>query len=102
MPISSSVLIALAAFSFLIWVVLTFLWGAFWQLSAFDEDTTPPAALSVWPRVVAIVPARNEADTIARTVESLAQQHYPGEFHLIVVDDHSDDGTATLAIDAAA
>lgn len=101
MPISSSIFIALAAISFLIWVVLTFLWGSFWQLSAFDDDAAPPATLPAWPRVVAIVPARNEAETIARTVASLVQQNYPGELHLIVVDDHSEDPTATLAIAAA-
>ena len=100
MPISSSIFIALAAVSFLIWIVLTFFWGVFWKLSAFDGDAIPPAA-SPWPRVVAIVPARNEAETIARTVESLLQQDYPGEFHLIVVDDHSEDQTATLALTAA-
>jgi hopene-associated glycosyltransferase HpnB len=102
MPISSSIFIALAAISFLIWIILTFFWGAFWQLSAFDDDATPPAALPAWPRVVAIVPARNEAETIVRTVESLLQQDYPGEFRLIIVDDHSEDPTATLAEAAAA
>jgi hopene-associated glycosyltransferase HpnB len=101
MPISSSIFIALAAISLLIWIVLTFYWGAFRQLSAFDDDAIPPAALPSWPRVVAIVPARNEAETIARTVESLVEQYYPGEFHLIVVDDHSEDQTATLALTAA-
>jgi hopene-associated glycosyltransferase HpnB len=97
MPISSSIFIALAAVSFLIWIVLNFLWGAFWQLRAFDDDAIPPAAIPSWPRVVAIVPARNEAETIARTVESLVQQDYPSEFHIIVVDDHSEDRTAALA-----
>jgi hopene-associated glycosyltransferase HpnB len=100
MPISSSIFVALAAISFLIWIVLTFFWGAFWKLSAFDDDTIPPAAIPSWPRVVAIVPARNEAETIAHTVESLVQQDYPGEFHLIVVDDHSEDRTAALAMAA--
>jgi hopene-associated glycosyltransferase HpnB len=101
MPISSAIFIALAATCFLIWIVLTFFRGAFWQLSAFDDDATLPAALPAWPRVVAIVPARNEADTIVRIVESLLQQDYPGEFHLIVVDDHSEDRTAALAEAAA-
>src|SRR5260370_42209069 len=101
MPVSSAIFMALAAISFLIWIVLTFFWGAFWQLSAFDDDAIPPVALPAWPRVIAIVPARNEAETIARTVESLVQQDYPGEFHLVVVDDHSEDQTATLALTAA-
>jgi hopene-associated glycosyltransferase HpnB len=101
MPISSAIFILLAAISLLIWIVLTFFWGAFWQLSVFDEDAIPPAALPAWPRVVAIVPARNEAETIVRTVESLVQEDYPAEFHLIVVDDHSEDQTAILALTAA-
>jgi hopene-associated glycosyltransferase HpnB len=101
MSFSSAIFMALAAISFLIWIVLTFFWGAFWQLSAFDDDAIPPVALPAWPQVVAIVPARNEAETIARTVESLVQQDYPGEFHLVVVDDHSQDQTAILALTAA-
>src|SRR5215471_13710944 len=100
MPVSSSIFVALAAVSFLIWIVLSFLWGAFWQLSTFDDDAIPPVAMSSWPRVVAIVPARDEAKTIGRTVESLAQQDYPGELHLIVVDDHSEDRTTALAMAA--
>jgi len=58
--------------------------------------------MSKWPSVTAIVPARNEAQTIALSVESLARQNYGGELSIIVVDDHSDDGTAALAQNAAA
>jgi hopene-associated glycosyltransferase HpnB len=50
---------------------------------------------------VIIVPARNEAELIARSVTSVAKQAYPGEFSVIVVDDHSDDSSATLALGAA-
>ncbi len=101
MLISSLIFIGLAAVSFFIWIVLTFLWGAFWQVRAFDDDAIAPDTLPAWPRVVAIVPARNEAETIARTVESLVKQEYAGEFRVIVVDDHSEDGTSTLAKKAA-
>ncbi|MEK8044690.1 glycosyltransferase, partial [Burkholderia contaminans] len=59
------------------------------------------AAEAGWPAVVAVVPARNEADVIARAATSLLEQDYPGEFHLIIVDDHSDDGTADAARAAA-
>lgn len=55
----------------------------------------------LWPRVLAIIPARNEAATIARAVDSVLNQSYPGEFRLIVVDDHSEDGTGSLAQEAA-
>jgi hopene-associated glycosyltransferase HpnB len=91
----------LAIVSLLIWVVLTFLRGAFWQLLAFDDDISKQESLPRWPRVVTIVPARNEAETIARTVESLVEQKYAGGFRVVVVDDHSEDGTGALARDAA-
>jgi hopene-associated glycosyltransferase HpnB len=81
-----------------VWAYLFFLRGNFWQL---QEDKTEPESLDRWPRVVAIVPARNEAETIARSVASLSKQDYPGEFSVIVVDDHSEDGTAAMALKAA-
>jgi hopene-associated glycosyltransferase HpnB len=86
----------------LIWVVLTFLRGSFWQLLAFDDDIAKQESLERWPRVVTIVPARDEAGTIARTVESLVKQEYPSELRVVVVDDHSEDGTGALAREAAA
>jgi hopene-associated glycosyltransferase HpnB len=87
--------------SLLVWIVLTFLRGAFWQLLAFDDDISKQDSLNRWPRVVTIVPARNEAATIARTVASLVKQDYPGELRVVVVDDHSEDGTGALAREAA-
>jgi len=92
----------LGILSLLIWVVLTFFRGAFWQVLAFDDDVAKQESLARWPRVVAIVPARNEAEFIARTVESLVKQDYPGELRVVVVDDHSGDGTGELAREAAA
>jgi hopene-associated glycosyltransferase HpnB len=101
MPIFSIIFIGLAILSLLIWIVLTFFWAAFWQLRALDDDLTTPGDLAEWPRVAAIVPARNEASTVVRTVESLVKQNYPAEFNVILVDDHSEDNTATLAQAAA-
>jgi hopene-associated glycosyltransferase HpnB len=92
----------LAVVSLMIWVVLTFLRGAFWQLRAFDDDISGKWDVATWPRVTAILPARNEAATIARTVESLVRQEFAGELRIVVVDDHSDDETAELAREAAA
>lgn len=91
----------LAIISLLIWVVLTFLRGSFWQVLAFDDDIAKQESLERWPRVVTIVPARDEAGTIARTVESLVKQEFQGELRVVVVDDHSEDGTGTLAREAA-
>lgn len=60
-------------------------------------DASVPQLLDRWPKVVAIVPARNEAETIGLTIVSLASQDYPGPFSIVVVDDHSEDDTAALA-----
>ena len=81
-----------------VWLYLFFARGNFWQV---HEETVELKPLNRWPRVVAIVPARNEAETVSRAIASLAKQDYPGEFFTILVDDHSDDGTADLARKAA-
>jgi len=88
----------LAAIPLAIWIYLLVARGNFWRLG---EDKIKPKLLENWPRVVAVVPARNEAPTISQAVSSLAKQDYPGDFSIIVVDDHSEDGTAALAQQAA-
>jgi hopene-associated glycosyltransferase HpnB len=87
-----------SAFPLAIWIYLLAARGSFWRLS---EDKIEPRRLKNWPRVAAVVPARNEAATISQAISSLAKQDYPGEFSIVVVDDHSEDGTATLAQKAA-
>jgi hopene-associated glycosyltransferase HpnB len=82
-------------------MVLTFFRGAFWQLRSFDVDIPNEQNSPLWPLVVAVVPARNEAESIACCVESLLAQAYPGEFQIIVVDDQSEDGTSALVLSAA-
>jgi hopene-associated glycosyltransferase HpnB len=52
--------------------------------------------------VVAVVPARNEADVIVQSIESLLRQDYPGSFRVVLVDDGSSDGTAAAALQASA
>jgi hopene-associated glycosyltransferase HpnB len=47
--------------------------------------------------VHAVVPARNEADVVARTLTSLLAQEYEGSFDITLVDDRSDDGTGAVA-----
>ena len=44
-----------------------------------------------------MVPARNEADVLARTLTSLLAQDYAGRFAITLVDDRSEDGTAAVA-----
>ncbi|MDQ2879139.1 MAG: glycosyltransferase, partial [Pseudomonadota bacterium] len=88
--------LGIAALALAIWLGLLFGNGGFWL--ARERDTVgipgdPPA----WPNVVAIVPARDEADVIAASIGSLAAQDYPGDFRIILVDDNSSDGTAATA-----
>ena len=51
----------------------------------------------MWPAVVAVVPARNEADSLPATLPGLLAQDYPGDFRVCLVDDGSDDGTGVIA-----
>ena len=76
------------------WVVLAL--TLFWTCGERD-DLAPLAAPMAWPDVVAVVPARNEADVIARSLSSLLAQDYPGSFRIVLVDDNSTDGTGDLA-----
>jgi hopene-associated glycosyltransferase HpnB len=94
-------LIILAGLSLGIWVVLAFFRGAFWQVRRFDGDSARIATPAKLPRIVVVVPARNEAETIARCVESLVAQDYGGEFPITIVDDHSEDETGARAKSAA-
>jgi hopene-associated glycosyltransferase HpnB len=80
-----------------IWLHLFFGRGWFWRVRKLDADAPAENALTEWPSVMAVVPARNEAETIGRVVTSLIEQDYAGQLSLTVVDDHSDDATATIA-----
>ena len=98
--------LALTLLSLAIWLYLATLHGAFWRLRDFDNDPVAQASAGASPQyglpadlpsVIAIVPARNEAATIAQTLTSLLRQTYLGEFSIILVDDHSEDRTAQIA-----
>lgn len=89
----------IAAATLLAWLVLMFARGGFWRTR---PAAVPPAPEpEVWPHVVVVVPARNEAATIGPTLKSLRAQDSPGISSVIVVDDCSSDGTAAAARHAA-
>jgi hypothetical protein len=96
----TALLVAVAAC--LAWAVLLLGRGMFWLARDDDRGAALLPDPAAWPRVTAIVPARDEAATIGATVASLLAQDYPGAFRLIVVDDRSTDGTGDLARAAAA
>lgn len=52
------------------------------------------------PRVSIVIPARNEAHNIGRCVSTVLSADYP-DFEVVVVDDHSSDGTRERARAAA-
>jgi hopene-associated glycosyltransferase HpnB len=86
----------LAAVSLALWLYLLLGRSGFWRARPRIEDEAPPEPRS-WPPLIAIVPARNEADHVATTLRSLLAQSYPGVFAVLLVDDHSDDGTGEIA-----
>jgi hopene-associated glycosyltransferase HpnB len=91
-------LAAAGAVSVAVWLYLLAARGAFWRM----RDARPQGVLPAEaPSVVAVVPARNEAETVGRAVASLAAQRYPGGFHIVLVDDASTDGAADAARAAA-
>ncbi len=79
------------------WLWMLALRGGFWLARERDDQAPAPPEPAVWPSVTAVVPARDEADVIARSIGSLLAQDYPGPFRVVLVDDNSGDGTAEAA-----
>jgi|FEC22Drversion2_1045045.scaffolds.fasta_scaffold00404_21 hopene-associated glycosyltransferase HpnB len=86
---------AIGLLSLAVWLYMLLARGGFWLARERDDDVI--ASPDRWPSVVAVVPARNEADVIARSIGSLLAQDYPGAFRVVLVDDGSSDGTAAVA-----
>jgi hopene-associated glycosyltransferase HpnB len=91
------VLIAIAAtgLAVIAWAYLLAGHGGYWR----TDQRLPPAGPdpAPWPDVVAVVPARDEAAILPETLPTLLAQDYPGRFEVVLVDDDSSDGTATVA-----
>jgi hopene-associated glycosyltransferase HpnB len=84
---------SMAVLSLLIWFYLVLAHGRFWS----STPELPPALPAEFPAVDIVVPARDEAATIAPVIASLLAQEYAGAMRVILVDDGSTDGTAALA-----
>jgi hopene-associated glycosyltransferase HpnB len=87
---------AASAVALLAWIYLLVGHGAFWR----TNQRLPPAAseFGAWPGVVAIVPARDEAEVLPHTLPTLLAQDYAGQFSVVLVDDESTDGTPDVAV----
>jgi hopene-associated glycosyltransferase HpnB len=86
-------MIVLAVLSLCAWAYLLAKHGRFWQAGPMLPADRPAES----PPVVIVVPARDEAPFIARTLQSLLAQDYPGDWRVILVDDGSTDGTGAIA-----
>jgi hopene-associated glycosyltransferase HpnB len=88
------VLAIICAVSAAAWVYLVAAHGGFWLTSQRLPAGPGPVT---WPPAAAVVPARNEADSLPGTLPALLTQDYPGPFRVFLVDDNSDDGTGAVA-----
>src|SRR6516165_9594171 len=77
------------------WIYLLAGHGGYWRTSEWLPRVA--AEPDAWPDVVAVVPARNEAEMLPVTLPALLGQEYPGSLAVIVVDDGSSDGTGQVA-----
>ncbi|TDY46265.1 hopene-associated glycosyltransferase HpnB [Alicyclobacillus sacchari] len=89
----------ISSITFIAWLFLLLCRGLYWRMddrltATVADDLCGP---SKWPKVCAVVPARNEAAVLPETLPSLLLQDYPGEFQIILVDDHSEDETSDVA-----
>src|ERR1700685_805203 len=84
---------SVAALTGVIWSYLALARGSFWRIKNPVPDASDKAGFS--GGVVAIVPARNEADLIGPVVTSLLNQRVA--MPILLVDDASSDGTADVA-----
>ncbi len=89
--------------SLLIWLFLLLFWGNFWKADQRLEHPEPPDdALETWPSVWVVIPARNEAEVLPVSLRSHLTQTYPGDHHILLVDDQSTDRTKDVARQVAA
>jgi len=93
----------LASLSLLIWLGLFFHPARPWDFQPVGDDAPlPEKSPETWPAVCVLVPARNEAEALPRTLPALLTQDYPGLFRVILIDDRSSDGTGGIAKKLAA
>ena len=86
--------LVLAALALAAWIYLLLAHGGYWRTGHRLSSSDPGGAPR--PSVVAVVPARNEADILGAALPTLLAQDYP-EFRVILVDDASTDDTAAVA-----
>ena len=70
-------------------------WTRAWRSTFGHPERRKPSTPSPPVRWSVVVPARNEAHRVGHVLDDLELQK--GDFHVYVVDDHSEDGTSKRA-----
>jgi glycosyltransferase involved in cell wall biosynthesis len=88
-----------------IWIVYALLGCLYWAWLVIGAllvrsgvprlDELSPGEPEEWPKLSVIVPACNEADTIAAAATTLAEQDYPN-LEILLIDDRSEDETGRI------
>lgn len=86
------ILLLLSTLLLVAYAIIQFQYIAYWHaLPRFGEPNAQLTPVSV------IVVVRNGVDVIGRCISGLLHQHYPAHLmEIIIIDDHSTDGTAAL------
>jgi len=97
--VTALVFAGVALLSLAIWLYLLLAHGRYWLADQYlpARANALGAQDRAWPDVVAIVPARDEADMLPLTLPTLLGQDYPGKLTVVLVDDASSDGTSEVA-----
>jgi hopene-associated glycosyltransferase HpnB len=96
------ILVAACVVAAAAWAYLLAGHGGFWRTDVRLPGRPGAAGPARRPSVVAVVPARDEAEILPETLPTLLAQDYPGEFSVVLVDDASTDRTAAAAVALAA
>lgn len=81
----------------IIWLILLLAPGRFWRVEP-EPICIEPASQ---PEIAVVIPARDEAQLIGQTLESLWRQRYSGTLRIFLVDDQSADGTSGAGLAVA-
>jgi len=88
------IIVLLALLAIMLWLCINLL-VSLATIRRLDHYLPQPRAEHDWPLISVLIPARNEAQTIGRCVESLLAQQYP-RLEIIVLNDESTDATAAI------
>ena len=72
------------------------LMNMFVLVSLLTDRRPPRRALAKYPALSVLMYVRDQAQSIAETIESIRRQEYPGPFEVILIDDASSDHTVHI------